>query len=104
MSAIKFIRLFTLQVDTKKTAYQFTSVAEQRTSTIAIVDYICDYRTQGGQYKYLNRENFFYLKGKLFSWLNLNLCTKAESYLDVNLKWIFILNNYFKILKMFENR
>ncbi len=28
-------------VDSKKTAYQFTSVVEQRNSTISIVDYIC---------------------------------------------------------------
>jgi exocyst complex protein 7 len=47
---------------------------------------------------------YFY---KLFRWLNLNLKNKAEiyetKYFDPNLKWIFLLNNSFKISKLFIN-
>jgi hypothetical protein len=38
---------------------------------------------------------------KLFKWLNLNLKVKAEQYDDQNLKWIFLLNNSYKISKLF---
>ena len=47
---------------------------------------------------------YFY---KLFRWLNLNLKNKAEiyetKYVDPNLKWIFLLNNSFKIAKLFSD-
>ena len=43
---------------------------------------------------------YFY---KLFRWLNLNLKNKAENYEDQNLKWIFLLNNAFKISKLFTD-
>jgi len=47
---------------------------------------------------------YFY---KLFRWLNLNLKNKAEiyesKYEDPNLKWIFLLNNSFKISKLFSD-
>ena len=47
---------------------------------------------------------YFY---KLFRWLNLNLKNKAEiyesKYEDPNLKWIFLLNNSFKISKLFND-
>ena len=40
---------------------------------------------------------------KILRWLNLNLCNKAESYTDPYLKHIFLLNNYYKVSKLFSN-
>jgi len=40
---------------------------------------------------------------KILRWLNLNLCNKAESYTDLYLKYIFLLNNYYKVSKLFSN-
>ncbi len=59
--------------------YQFTADAEIQAFRGALAEY-------------------FY---KLFRWLNLNLKNKAENYENQNLKWIFLLNNSYKIGKLF---
>jgi len=50
-------------------------------------------------YRIALSEYFF----KLFRWLNLNLRTKSENYENPNLKWIFLLNNSYKISKLFSD-
>ncbi len=50
-------------------------------------------------YRIALSEYFF----KLFRWLNLNLRTKSENYENPNLKWIFLLNNAYKISKLFSD-
>lgn len=62
-------------------AYKFHSEAEIQTYRIALTEY-------------------FY---KLFRWLNLSLKNKAENYENQNLKWIFLLNNSYKISKLFSD-
>ena len=64
-----------------KVAYQFSSAVVLKNSRNAIVEYF----------------------SKTLRWLNLNLCTKAENYPDQHLKLIFLLNNYYKISKLFAN-
>ncbi len=67
---------------------RFTQVAYQ---TAAAAD-MHNYRIALSEY-------FF----KLFRWLNLNLRTKSENYENPNLKWIFLLNNSYKISKLFSD-
>lgn len=62
-------------------AYQFESAQEIHNYRIALSEY-------------------FY---KLFRWLNLNLKNKAENYENPHLKWIFLLNNSYKISKLFSD-
>ena len=63
----------------KQVAYQINTEMDKKTYRIALSEY-------------------FY---KLFRWLNLNLKNKAEKYENQNLKWIFLLNNSYKISKLF---
>lgn len=68
---------------------KFTQIAYQNNS-----------ETEMANYRIAMSEYFY----KLFRWLNLNLKNKAENYENQqNLKWIFLLNNSYRISKLFSD-
>lgn len=70
-----------------------------RASKFTQVAYLFESEAEIHNYRIALSEYFY----KLFRWLNLNLKNKAENYENQNLKWIFLLNNSYKISKLFSD-
>ncbi len=84
-----------------KVAYQL-SESEKRTYRIVLSEYFCKSLFEHSiHFKRTRKSKPSSLLDKLFKWLNLNLKNKAENYEDPYLKCIFLLNNAYKISKLF---
>ena len=86
-------------------AYQVTTDADKQNYRKALAEYTSKIKTRPVFLPSSPTDclHFAFDSAKLFRWLKMNLNNKAENFMDQNLKWIFLLNNAYKISKQVQD-